>query len=72
MDNHFWLHGVAVQADGGIVVAGSSNSGDFALARYRTDGSLDTSFQVGSVFGAAARRRWTWRSSPTAGSWPSA
>jgi uncharacterized delta-60 repeat protein len=49
VDNHFWLHGVAVQADGGIVVAG----GDFALARYRPDGSLDTSFQASGVFGAA-------------------
>ena len=58
VDNHFWLHGVAVQADGGIVVAGGrpvpdSDYGDFALARYRPDGSLDTSFQVGTVFGSA-------------------
>ena len=37
---------VAIQADGKIVVAGTDNShtGDFALARYNTDGSLDTSF----------------------------
>ena len=37
---------VAVQADGKILVAGTDNShtGDFALARYNTDGSLDTSF----------------------------
>ncbi|NLX05086.1 MAG: DUF4347 domain-containing protein, partial [Phycisphaerae bacterium] len=38
---------VAIQADGKIVVAGYSNLGgtnDFALARYNTDGSLDTSF----------------------------
>ncbi len=38
---------VAIQADGKIVVAGSSANGinnDFALARYNTDGSLDTSF----------------------------
>ena len=34
---------VTVQADGKILVAGSSN-GDFALARYNTDGSLDTGF----------------------------
>ncbi len=33
---------VAIQTDGKIVVAGSSG-GDFALARYNTDGSLDTS-----------------------------
>ncbi len=44
-------HSVALQADGKIVVAGLSNSGnnldyneDFALARYNTDGSLDTTF----------------------------
>ena len=37
---------MAIQADGKIVVAGTDNShtGDFALARYNTDGSLDTSF----------------------------
>ncbi|MDZ4255531.1 MAG: putative Ig domain-containing protein [Sulfuritalea sp.] len=34
---------VAVQADGGILVAGSSN-GDLALARYNSNGSLDTNF----------------------------
>jgi uncharacterized delta-60 repeat protein len=35
---------VAFQADGRIVVAGTSAFGKFALARYETDGSLDTSF----------------------------
>lgn len=37
---------VAIQSDGKIVVAGSAAFGadDFALARYNTDGSLDTSF----------------------------
>ena len=38
---------VAIQSDGKIVVAGSSNNGsndDFAIARYNTDGSLDTGF----------------------------
>jgi uncharacterized delta-60 repeat protein len=35
--------GVAIQSDGKIVVAGTNGS-DFALARYNTDGSLDTSF----------------------------
>jgi len=34
---------VTVQADGKIIMAGSSN-GDFALARYNSDGSLDASF----------------------------
>jgi len=40
---------VAIQADGKIVVAGSANNGtdnDFALARYNSDGSLDTSFDT--------------------------
>ena len=41
---------VAVQADGKIVVVGSSDQGttrdDFALARYNTDGSLDTTFDA--------------------------
>ncbi|SFL27181.1 cadherin domain-containing protein, partial [Azotobacter beijerinckii] len=34
---------MTLQADGRILLAGSSN-GDFALARYNADGSLDTSF----------------------------
>jgi uncharacterized delta-60 repeat protein len=34
---------VAIQGDGKIVAAGRSG-GDFALARYNSDGSLDTSF----------------------------
>ncbi len=40
-------YGMAVQTDGKIVVVGNSHSGDqrdFAVARYNTDGSLDTSF----------------------------
>ena len=41
-------HAVALQADGRIVVAGEGNlvNPNFALARYNTDGSLDTSFAV--------------------------
>ena len=38
---------IAIQSDGRIVVAGYSSIGgdnDFALARYKSDGSLDTSF----------------------------
>ena len=39
---------IAVQADGKIVLAGSSDGwssgADFAVARYNPDGSLDTSF----------------------------
>lgn len=40
--------GLSIQADGKIVAAGSSN-GDFALLRYNTDGSLDTSFSGGGL-----------------------
>ena len=42
-------YGVAIQADGRIVAAGRSGngfSGDFALARYYTNGSLDTTFDT--------------------------
>jgi uncharacterized delta-60 repeat protein len=35
---------VAIQADGKIVAAGHSGFGDFALARYNPDGSLDSTF----------------------------
>jgi uncharacterized delta-60 repeat protein len=41
--------GLVLQSDGKIVVTGTSYNGsnnDFALARYNTDGSLDTSFDV--------------------------
>ena len=37
-------NGMVVQPDGRIVVAGSDGSGDFALVRYSSDGSLDTGF----------------------------
>lgn len=44
-------HGVAIQTDGKIVVGGEaiSTNGtfDFAVARYKLDGSLDTSFGTG-------------------------
>jgi uncharacterized delta-60 repeat protein len=36
--------GVAVQADGKIVAVGGANSLRFAIARYNTDGTLDTTF----------------------------
>lgn len=43
-------HGIALQADGKILISGfaytASNSYDFALVRYNTDGSLDTSFDA--------------------------
>ncbi len=38
-----YAHGVAIQSDGKIVVVGYTND-DWALARYNTNGSLDTSF----------------------------
>lgn len=44
---HNEAQSAAIQSDGKIVVAGFSNSGadyDFALARYNSDGSLDTTF----------------------------
>jgi uncharacterized delta-60 repeat protein len=37
-------NGVAIQADGKIVAIGASGRGDFALARYNPNGSLDPSF----------------------------
>ncbi|HRF88972.1 MAG TPA: hypothetical protein PK244_10300, partial [Pseudomonadales bacterium] len=43
-------HAVVQRADGKLVAAGYSYNGsnyDFALARYNTDGSLDTSFGTG-------------------------
>ncbi len=45
--SHDRPHSVAIQADGKIVVVGLTHLGstyDFALARYNTDGSLDTTF----------------------------
>jgi uncharacterized delta-60 repeat protein len=46
------VQGMGVQSDGKILVAGSTkagivSNGDFALVRYNTDGSLDTSFGSG-------------------------
>ena len=38
-----YANDVAIQPDGKIVVAGSTDAG-FALARYNTNGTLDTSF----------------------------
>jgi uncharacterized delta-60 repeat protein len=47
-DDHAYC--AAIQADGKILVGGYTKSGsyaDFALARYRTDGNLDTTFGSG-------------------------
>ena len=45
--NHANITDIAVQSDGKIVVAGNSSNGannDFTIARYNSDGSLDTTF----------------------------
>ena len=45
--SHDYIFSAALQADGKIVVAGNSYNGtkyNFALARYNTNGSLDTTF----------------------------
>ena len=47
-----YAHGVAIQADGKIVVAGQAglaNDNDFALARYDGDGTLDATFGSGGT-----------------------
>ncbi|MCP3972333.1 MAG: hypothetical protein GY717_18815, partial [Rhodobacteraceae bacterium] len=60
-------HSVSVQSDGKIVVAGDSHNGsdyDFALTRYNSDGTLDTSFGGGdgmltSAIGAGHDYGWS-------------
>src|SRR5262249_15225854 len=42
-DPDLTAHGVSIQADGTIVIAGGTNS-TFALSLYDTDGRLDNSF----------------------------
>ncbi len=53
-------HGLALQPDGKLVAAGFA-SGQFALARYLSDGTLDATFgtggQVTTSFGVAAEGR---------------
>ena len=44
-----WISNVAVQTDGKIVAAGYSAPGGFGLARYNSDGTLDTSFGTGGI-----------------------
>jgi uncharacterized delta-60 repeat protein len=56
-------HAVALQADGKIVVAGSS-TGDFALARYARDGSLDESFGTAGFVTTPLGPAWLRRSGP--------
>ena len=54
-----YVNSIAIQSDGKIIAAGASYIGDhsdFALARYNSDGSLDTTFdtdgKVTTDFGA--------------------
>ena len=60
--DHDEVYAIAIQADGKIVVAGRSRNGnyDFALARYNSDGTLDTSFdgdgKVTTAFGTRTDR----------------
>jgi uncharacterized delta-60 repeat protein len=52
LGNFEFAHAVAVQPDGGIVVAGESDCRYalcFVLARYRPDGSLDPGFGEGGI-----------------------
>lgn len=59
-------HGVAVQPDGKILVSGITSNGtdyDFALARYNSNGTLDTSFNgdglIETPIGSGDDRSWT-------------
>ncbi len=54
--NYDAANAVALQRDGKIVVAGESNVGDLALARYQTDGKLDPSFGSGGMVRAPGFR----------------
>lgn len=49
---HDRAYDVAIQSDGKLVVAGTAKGGggyDFALVRYNTDGSLDTTFDSDGI-----------------------
>lgn len=49
-DGFDWANSVLQQADGKLVVVGSGNNNNFfAMARYNSDGSLDTSFNATGV-----------------------
>ena len=56
-------HAVVVQPDGKIVVGGS-NGGDFALARYTTDGTLDAGFGRGGTVTTPLGEAWARLRSP--------
>ena len=72
------IQSLVIQSDGKIVVGGGSYSspetGDFALARYNTDGSLDATFGIGgkvtTSFGSGVATVWSlaiYNSGPDAG-----
>ena len=53
--------GVAVQADGRIVVVGTSvfeSAGDFVVARYDSNGEVDTGFGIGGPTAASSAAAW--------------
>ena len=52
MSGSEWINDMALQNNGKIIVAGASYNGtdyDFVVARYDTDGTLDTTFGIGGV-----------------------
>ena len=63
-----WAFAVAIQTDGKIVAAGGagdfSTSDGFALARYNSDGSLDSSFGDGGKVTTAFDGDWNGEISP--------
>jgi uncharacterized delta-60 repeat protein len=64
---HEWAHGLAIQPDGRLVVAGATrpfgpyqtNPPDFALARYNPNGSLDTTFDDDGKVSTAFTPGWS-------------
>jgi uncharacterized delta-60 repeat protein len=44
-----YVKDVAIQSDGKVIAAGATSGGGFGIARYNSDGSLDTSFGSGGL-----------------------
>lgn len=44
LSNNNYVSSMSIQTDGKILVAGDSNTNEFCLVRYNTNGTLDTSF----------------------------
>jgi len=56
-----YCNGVVLQSDGKIIAAGRSFTGssyDFSLARYNSDGSLDTAFDSDGIVTTAVGPNW--------------